>query len=285
MEKKNQMQEAKEQWQELFFTGEHLDQLANSMVRTEDMTFKQQNDDANRQRNRYTNIRAPDRAVVPTSDGTFVNSSRIDLTHFCGEPLQYIATQGPLPHTTFEFWDMVHHEQASMIVMLTNFYEEGRCKCHYYFPGAPEHPMEGSMRVEALGETDGSATRNVRNMRVTKQENGAVHELRHFHFFDWPDGGNPRSEDEFMRVVGEIEEQRQRAPGKPIVVHCSAGVGRTAVFILVHAMMRRIANGLGAQQNNVPFLLANMRSARPDMGWVTWQLRFAMECIQKHVLN
>ncbi|XP_078477981.1 tyrosine-protein phosphatase non-receptor type 7-like [Lampetra planeri] len=138
-----------------------------------------------------------------------------------GAPRAYIATQGPMLHTVGDFWDMVWQERSSIIVMVTRLKENNE-KCEMYWP-KPERRLCLECRP-----------------------------VRHYWFTSWPDHQIPQCTAPLLKLVEEVEIYRKSLPPQsshpittpvlnpgPIIVHCSAGVGRTGCFI---------ASSIGCQQ-------------------------------------
>lgn len=79
-------------------------------------------------RDRYPDVRPLSDTRVLLSDGGYINASWV------GRDRRYVAAQGPLPHTSEHFWDMVFHHQIGLIVAVVKLIEDGKIKCHQYFP-------------------------------------------------------------------------------------------------------------------------------------------------------
>ncbi|KAF4523937.1 hypothetical protein B566_EDAN011191 [Ephemera danica] len=143
--------------------------------------------------------------------------SRVRLPETEGDPLTgYInANYGPLPHTLHDFWSMVVSERASAIVMITKLREKGRAKCEAYLPSGPGLPMVVS---------------DIRRGEETELS------LRHFWFTDWPDHKTPEDAGPLVAMAKEACDSQSSGP---VVVHCSAGIGRTGCFIALATGMRQ----------------------------------------------
>ncbi|KAJ2797683.1 hypothetical protein H4R21_004225 [Coemansia helicoidea] len=179
----------------------------------------------------------------PGSDRSdYVNASYI--SYFDG-PL-YIATQGPLPETVGDFWRMVWEERAQVVVMLTKEYENGRPKCHRYWPSQIGHTaMYGELcvewQVEAHHPDDASII--ARRFRLSQPTaTAATVCVTHLQYVGWPDHGVPENPLGVLRLIhlarraqAEAEQKSERGPAEriPMVVHCSAGCGRTGAFCAI----------------------------------------------------
>nr|XP_022313079.1 uncharacterized protein LOC111118076 isoform X2 [Crassostrea virginica] len=190
----------------------------------------------NRAKNKYKNIYPYDETRVHLKKGNgpkdsdYINASYI---HGYGNLKSYIAAQGPLINTIDDFWRMVWNENCEKIVMLTNLFEDDKVKCIQYWPD--EDKMEtGSMRLEVVDiETFAEFT-----IRTFNLINGNEQRLiRQFHFTAWPDKGVPSYASSLVHFRSKVVHSHENRKG-PMIVHCSAGIGRTGTFIaldyLVH---------------------------------------------------
>ncbi|KAK3780601.1 hypothetical protein RRG08_015965 [Elysia crispata] len=137
----------------------------------------------------------------------------------------FIASQGPSDFVLNDFVRMLWEQKIDKVVMLTNLIEEGKKKCSIYWPVEGEEEF-GDVSVRLL-TTHVFAEYTIRHLRLSKSGEPCRH-LTQFHFTAWPDKSVPESPwglvDFHHRVVA--------VPGSgPVLVHCSAGVGRTGTFI------------------------------------------------------
>ncbi|XP_016367683.1 receptor-type tyrosine-protein phosphatase T-like [Sinocyclocheilus rhinocerous] len=192
--------------------------------------------DENRNKNRYGNIIAYDHTRVrlqllegdPHSD--YINANYIDGYH---RPRHYIATQGPMQETVRDFWRMIWQENSASIVMVTNLVEVGRVKCVRYWPDETE--LYGDIKVTLI-ETEPLAEYVIRTFTVQKKGHHEIREIRQFHFTSWPDHGVPCYATGLLGFIRQVKFLNAPDAG-PIVVHCSAGAGRTGCFIAVDIML------------------------------------------------
>ncbi|XP_035245449.1 receptor-type tyrosine-protein phosphatase T isoform X16 [Anguilla anguilla] len=197
--------------------------------------------DENRNKNRYGNIIAYDHTRVrlqlldgdPHSD--YINANYIDGYH---RPRHYIATQGPMQETVRDFWRMIWQENSGSIVMVTNLVEVGRVKCVRYWPDETE--VYGDVKVTLI-ETEPLAEYVIRTFTVQKKGHHEIREIRQFHFTSWPDHGVPCYATGLLGFVRQVKFLNPPDAG-PIVVHCSAGAGRTGCFIAVDIMLDMAEN-------------------------------------------
>ncbi|XP_034755356.1 receptor-type tyrosine-protein phosphatase kappa isoform X28 [Etheostoma cragini] len=190
----------------------------------------------NRTKNRYGNIIAYDHSRVilqpieddPSSD--YINANYIDGYQ---RPSHYIATQGPVHETVYDFWRMVWQEQSACIVMVTNLVEVGRVKCYKYWPDDAE--VYGDFKVTFV-EVEPLAEYVVRTFTLERRGFNEVREVKQFHFTGWPDHGVPYHATGLLSFIRRVKISNPPSAG-PIVVHCSAGAGRTGCFIVIDIML------------------------------------------------
>ncbi|KAK7827756.1 hypothetical protein U0070_019580 [Myodes glareolus] len=169
----------------------------------------------------------------PHSD--YINANYIDGYH---RPRHYIATQGPMQETVKDFWRMIWQENSASIVMVTNLVEVGRVKCVRYWPDDTE--VYGDIKVTLI-ETEPLAEYVIRTFTVQKKGYHEIRELRLFHFTSWPDHGVPCYATGLLGFVRQVKFLNPPEAG-PIVVHCSAGAGRTGCFIAIDTMLDMAEN-------------------------------------------
>ncbi|XP_048053473.1 protein tyrosine phosphatase receptor type Db isoform X1 [Megalobrama amblycephala] len=170
-------------------------------------------------------------------DGSdYVNGSFIDGYR---QQRAYIATQGPLAETVEDYWRMLWEHNSTIVVMLTKLREMGREKCHQYWPS------DRSARYQYF-VVDPMAEYNMpqyilREFKVTDARDGQSRTVRQFQFTDWPEQGVPKSGEGFIDFIGQVHKTKEQfGQDGPISVHCSAGVGRTGVFITLSIVLERM---------------------------------------------
>ncbi|XP_076636752.1 protein tyrosine phosphatase 10D isoform X2 [Colletes latitarsis] len=193
----------------------------------------------NRPKNRFTNILPYDHSrfkLQPVDDEE--GSDYINANYVPGHnsPREFIVTQGPLHSTRDDFWRTVWESNSRAIVMLTRCIEKGREKCDHYWPMDTLPVYYGDICVTILNETrypDWSITEFMLCRGDVKRV------IQHFHFTTWPDFGVPSPPQTLARFVRAFRE-RVRPDQRPIVVHCSAGVGRSGTFITLDRILQQI---------------------------------------------
>ncbi|KAL4240657.1 Protein tyrosine phosphatase [Mactra antiquata] len=200
---------------------------------------------ANRLKNRFRNVLPYDENRVRLSQGTdsdYINAShvRIELgTSIC----DYIVCQGPLPETSDAFWEMIWQEKVTVIVMLTLDVEAMKVKCHRYWPDSVDVPIDvcdGKLRVSLLYQNCLDDF-DVRNILIENNESGETRCLYHLNYTTWPDHGTPTSALPLLQCLRLSHLYRSEGP---IVVHCSAGIGRSGTFVTVDLVLAHIERGI-----------------------------------------
>ncbi|XP_067219439.1 receptor-type tyrosine-protein phosphatase F isoform X8 [Chanodichthys erythropterus] len=203
-------------------------------------TWENSNLEVNKPKNRYANVIAYDhsRVVLTPVDGV-PGSDYINANYIDGYRKQnaYIATQGPLPETLSDFWRMVWEQRASTIVMMTRLEEKSRVKCDQYWPIRGTETY-GMIQVTMLDAVE-LATYSVRTFALYKNGSSEKREVRQFQFMAWPDHGVPEYPTPILAFLRRVKACNPPDAG-PMVVHCSAGVGRTGCFIVIDAMLERM---------------------------------------------
>ncbi|XP_057189338.1 receptor-type tyrosine-protein phosphatase F isoform X14 [Triplophysa rosa] len=203
-------------------------------------TWENSNLEVNKPKNRYANVIAYDhsRVVLTPVDGV-PGSDYINANYIDGYRKQnaYIATQGPLPESLSDFWRMVWEQRASTIVMMTRLEEKSRVKCDQYWPVRGTETY-GMIQVTMLDAVE-LATYSVRTFALYKNGSSEKREIRQFQFMAWPDHGVPEYPTPILAFLRRVKACNPPDAG-PMVVHCSAGVGRTGCFIVIDAMLERM---------------------------------------------
>ncbi|XP_019357002.1 PREDICTED: receptor-type tyrosine-protein phosphatase F isoform X5 [Gavialis gangeticus] len=203
-------------------------------------TWENSNLEVNKPKNRYANVIAYDHSrVILTSIDGVPGSDYINANYIDGYRKQnaYIATQGPLPETLSDFWRMVWEQRTATIVMMTRLEEKSRVKCDQYWPSRGTETY-GMIQVTLL-DTVELATYMVRTFALYKNGSSEKRELRQFQFMAWPDHGVPEYPTPILAFLRRVKACNPPDAG-PMVVHCSAGVGRTGCFIVIDAMLERM---------------------------------------------
>jgi protein tyrosine phosphatase len=261
-----------------------------SIEPNEQFTWENSTKDYNRHKNRYANVIAYDHSRVvlaPLYDhhtrSILVGSDYINANFIDGFRRRnaYIATQGPLPSTYTDFWRMVWEQNTSIIVMMTKLEERNRLKCDQYWPNKAMDVYGNLMQVTLVDITE-LATYTIRTFILARiGSNEPKREIKQFQYTAWPDHGVPEPTTSFLVFLRRIayataSVQQQDALMGPVVVHCSAGVGRTGCFVVVNAMLERAMHD---QTIDVYDYVTQLRAQRNYMVQTEDQYQFCYDAI------
>ncbi|XP_058525672.1 receptor-type tyrosine-protein phosphatase C [Ochotona princeps] len=195
---------------------------------------------SNQNKNRYVDILPYDYNRVELSDingdagSNYINASYIDGFK---EPRKYIAAQGPRDETVDDFWRMIWEQKATVIVMVTRCEEGSRNKCAEYWPSMEEGTRAFGDVVVKINERKRCPDYIIQKLNITnKKEKSTGRQVTHIQFTSWPDHGVPEDPHLLLKLRRRVNAFSNFFSG-PIVVHCSAGVGRTGTYIGIDAML------------------------------------------------
>ncbi|XP_035957843.2 receptor-type tyrosine-protein phosphatase epsilon isoform X5 [Halichoerus grypus] len=247
-------------------------------------TFEQANKEDNREKNRYPNILPNDhsRVILSQVDGTpcsdYINASYIDGYK---EKNKFIAAQGPKQETVNDFWRMIWEQKSATIVMLTNLKERKEEKCSQYWPDQGCWTY-GNIRV-CVEDCVVLVDYTIRKFCIQSQlPDGckAPRLISQLHFTSWPDFGVPFTPIGMLKFLKKVKALNPAHAG-PIVVHCSAGVGRTGTFVVIDAMMDMMH---AEQKVDVFEFVSRIRNQRPQMVQTDMQYTFIYQALLEHYL-
>nr|XP_005540389.1 PREDICTED: receptor-type tyrosine-protein phosphatase C isoform X4 [Macaca fascicularis] len=194
----------------------------------------------NQNKNRYVDILPYDYNRVELSEingdagSNYINASYIDGFK---EPRKYIAAQGPRDETVDDFWRMIWEQKATVIVMVTRCEEGNRNKCAEYWPSMEEGTRAFGDIVVKINQHKRCPDYIIQKLNiVNKKEKATGREVTHIQFTSWPDHGVPEDPHLLLKLRRRVNAFSNFFSG-PIVVHCSAGVGRTGTYIGIDAML------------------------------------------------
>ncbi|XP_075213083.1 protein tyrosine phosphatase non-receptor type corkscrew isoform X2 [Lycorma delicatula] len=246
----------------------------------------------NRNKNRYKNILPFDHTRVKLKDvdlnvpgSEYINANYIkaeDDVHTDGQSTRkYIATQGCLPSTTGDFWLMVVQENTRVIVMTTKEMERGKTKCARYWPEEGETKEYDKVTVKHVTQSS-TADYTLREFLVTyKNEERTVY---HYHFQAWPDHGVPSDPGCVLNFLHDVNaRQESLSSAGPVIVHCSAGIGRTGTFIVIDMILDQIKRQGLHCEIDIQRTIQMVRSQRSGMVQTEAQYKFVYLAVQHFI--
>ncbi|ORX99526.1 hypothetical protein K493DRAFT_212497 [Basidiobolus meristosporus CBS 931.73] len=242
-------------------------------------------------KNRYNNIWPYEHSRVklehankPESD--YINASFIGAKDTNSN--RYIATQGPMPSTFPDFWEMVWEQNSRVIVMLTKEEEAGRIKCHRYWPNSTISPAVkygDHIEVRLVSESQPlqDHTLTLRELEMTNVHTNEVRHLSQLHFIGWPDFGIP-ADPSGVLALRDIAYNIQQSHGAgPMIVHCSAGCGRTGAFCTIDTVLEMLASKersmLTMKEDVIAEIVNQFRDQRLSMVQTLRQFVFCYEAV------
>ncbi|XP_028846746.1 protein tyrosine phosphatase receptor type Na isoform X1 [Denticeps clupeoides] len=239
--------------------------------------------DGNVEKNRYPDFVPYDHSRVKMkaennpSREDYINASTI-IDHDPRMPA-YIATQGPLPHTISDFWQMVWENGSTVIVMITALVEDGEKMCERYWPDEGSS-LYNIYEVNLVSEHIWCKDFLVRSFYLKNVQTQETRTLTQFHLLSWPAQGIPTSTRpmlDFRRKVNKC----YRGRSCPIIVHCSDGTGRSGTYMLIDMVLNRMAKGV--KEIDIAATLEHIRDQRPNMVRTKEQFEFALTAVAEEV--
>ncbi|VEN49341.1 unnamed protein product [Callosobruchus maculatus] len=215
--------------------------------------------------------------LTPSKSNKFgyINASHITATVGSKQRF-YIAAQGPTKQTLPYFWQCVWEAEVYMMVQLTDPTED-----IMYLPDADERCIDIDSDYQIWWEfsqkTGHCVTSKIRLCHVSSRR---YRTIWHLHYTDWAEQGCPQSAAHFLGFLEETQSVHQHSLGEippghnknpPILVHCTAGVGRTGLTILCDLLLYTVDHN---QEVCIPRVVDLLRQQRAYMIQTIAQYRF-----------
>ncbi|XP_074536956.1 tyrosine-protein phosphatase non-receptor type 18 [Halichoeres trimaculatus] len=242
----------------------------------------------NIKKNRYKDILPYDQSRVvlspltSDSDSDYINASFIKGA---SADNKYIAAQAPLSSTVTDFWRLIWQNNIKVIVMACREVEMGKKKCECYWSAPQQSIAFGPFTVYSQGETRPNEDLVIRNLTVTFQQDSRS--LVQYQFLSWPDHDVPY---EASGVLDLLERARtsQGARTSPLLIHCSAGCGRTGVICALDYIHDLLVTGQITADFSIMKIVLELRLQRPSAVQTKEQYQFvftAVACLFQRVLR
>ncbi|CAF0975577.1 unnamed protein product [Adineta steineri] len=212
----------------------------------------------------------------------FINANYV--SGYNNQEKAYIFTQGPLQSTVKDFWRMIWQENISIIVMTTNIRESGTMKCYPYWPLETKDHLNAGLYQIQNETSDKYDSFVVTTLLLKKKNNSETRTIYHAHYLKWPDHGIPTGTKDALLFLEKVEYYKQLTKTTaPILLHCSAGIGRTGTFCAIDMGIKRYLN---EKLIDIPSTVVKMRHERSGSVQTEDQYLFAhlalMDFIKQH---
>ncbi|XP_062352875.1 FERM and PDZ domain-containing protein 2 [Cinclus cinclus] len=213
----------------------------------------------NRNKNRYRDILPYDKTRVPLGEKSgYINASYIRMNvgeeeHF------YIITQGPLPSTMADFWQMVWESESDVIAMMTKEVELGQVKCHQYWPESPYNSKDLANFCLRLHNYQILEYFIIRKIEIINKQTEEKRIISHLQFTTWPDHNTSKLAEQLVKFICYMRKAHRTGP---IIAHCSTGIGRSGVLLCVEILLSHIEKDLCF---NIKQIVRDLRDQRFGM--------------------
>ncbi|KAM7103292.1 LOW QUALITY PROTEIN: FERM and PDZ domain-containing protein 2 [Ciconia maguari] len=233
----------------------------------------------NQHKNRYRDILPYDKTRVPLGEKNgYINASYIRMKvgeeeHF------YIITQGPLPSTMADFWQMVWESESDVIAMMTKEVELGRVKCHRYWPEPPHDSIDLANFHLKLDSYQILEYFIIRTIEMINKQTEEKRIINHLQFTTWPDHNTPKLAEQLVKFICYMRKAHGTGP---IVAHCSTGIGRSGVLLCVEVLLSYIEKDLCF---NIKQIVRDLRDQRFGMIQTKDEYLFCYEVVLEVLQN
>lgn len=223
----------------------------------------------------------------------YINASYINYPR---SKFNYIATQGPLHETIGDFWKMVYDDNVPLILSLTPQFENQIEKCAPFWNAGTFYSNHQQIQISLIEETDNftlasnSLSNCVCRRLLVQIDNQTPKEVLQVQMTNWPDFGIVIVEEDILSVVSLKKYicEALNITDDPVVVHCSAGCGRTGSFCVIDTCIDILFND---EQNNLDEssdliydITSFVRSQRVFMVQTLRQYILIYDCVIKYLM-
>ncbi len=229
----------------------------------------------NLSKNRYSNVMPLEmtRVKLEGLKNDYINANHVKIPDINKE---FISTQAPISNTYRDFWNMVWDQKCSTIIMLTDFVENGKLKASQYWGPmnvtksntyTSEETIDNheyNLYVTLINQTNLKNSIILRAFSLSKE--GESRTVAHIQYTNWVDHQTPTSVNDIQRLIIYMSMFKtigyiSKLPG-PIIIHCSAGIGRSGTFIACALINYLLFN---KKEVNIPQIVSNLRKCRSGM--------------------
>lgn len=241
----------------------------------------------NHYKSRYKNSVHSITTMVKIPNIDFINAHYVSGIHSKGDQY-YIATQAPLDHTISDFWNLVFEKKIKAIIMLTGLVEYNIEKAIRYWPSSKDDPLIINKNFKVLLKEDVKSFPGFKESTLEIIKNDESFELKHYYYQDWKDASVPSSMNKFLFFMKYLNEDQYDLFNETdhVIVHCSAGVGRTAVFICVDTIIKKMKedNDFNFENYSIYELAKRIRSERSLYSFRIYdQYKFCYDSLHKYI--
>ncbi|CAI5438260.1 unnamed protein product [Caenorhabditis angaria] len=263
-------------WNSVFIA---IRQDSEQYIVDNNLSFKVARDELNANKNRYLDVAPFDQCRVrltPTEKNTtgYVNASPVVIAE---AKRNYILCQGPIETTCGDFWQMIWENNVPLIVMLNRLIENNSWKCHDYYPmKGKDYETFENWHVKLIEEIDKGAFVH-RKIELTNLSTQTTRIIQHVQYIEWPDFGVPPSTECFLEMMNyciDLNNMPHSTEEPPVVVHCSAGIGRSGSFVFIDSILR-MCELEHKMEGRIEEHVLRMRRSRYGLIQTPAQLRFA----------
>ncbi|CAJ0602137.1 unnamed protein product [Cylicocyclus nassatus] len=189
---------------------------------------------ANMSKNRYGDVGCIDetRVVLRNWPSNYINANWVVLPN----GRRFICAQAPMKTTVCDFWHMILQENCRMIIMLCDLIEGEKEKCIKYFPQQKGQALTfGTTKVTLIEQSSSAYGFTISTWKVEDRSHQC--NIKHLQLTAWPDHSAPKSP---SAIIGIHKEIMKTSHETLILIHCSAGIGRTCTIMGVEVLLERI---------------------------------------------